>query len=173
MLRPGGVWINYYVVGPDDGDELVLARFPTDDGAATGELAELSTRARFERFAHDFRREEGDQIVWRSVMIDDDERVELRRADLYDFLAKKDYLASWYSEAHERFCFFSPADWVELLEAGGFVCTRETRPIQNPWLIENRFAPAAQVFRRGPDGVLVPDEWSWTNVLLVAEKPTE
>ncbi|WP_454299691.1 class I SAM-dependent methyltransferase [Salana multivorans] len=173
MLRPGGVWINYDVVGPDDGDELVLARFPTDDGAATGELAELSTRARFERFAHDFRRKEGDQIAWRSVMVDDDEHVELRRADLYDFLAKKDYLASWYSEAHERFCFFSPADWVELLEAGGFVCTRETRPIQNPWLIENRFAPAAQVFRRGPDGVLVPDEWSWTNVLLVAEKPTE
>ena len=23
----------------------------------------------------------------------------------------------------------------------------------------------------GADGTLVPDEWSWTNVLLIAEKP--
>ena len=49
--------------------------------------------------------------------------------------------------------------------------TRDTRPIRNPWLIENRFAPAARVYRQDDDGTLVPDEWSWTNVLLIAEKP--
>jgi hypothetical protein len=105
--------------------------------------------------------------------------VELRRADLYDFLAKKDYVDSWLSEAHERFCFFSPGEWTSLLERHGFVCTTDSRPIRNPWLIENRFDPAAQVFRRAnasdtdkaATDDLIPDDWSWTNVLLVAEKP--
>lgn len=172
MLRPGGVWINYDVVGPDNGDELVWAQFTTDDGAGHGDLQELSTRARFERFVHDFRREEGDGFTYRPVSVEGTEYAELRRSDLYDFLAKKDYLDSWYSEAHERFCFFSPSDWVSLLEHTGFVCTPDTRPIQNPWLIENRFSPAATVLRRQADELLVPDTWSWTNVLLVAEKPS-
>ena len=50
--------------------------------------------------------------------------------------------------------------------------TSHTRPIRNPWLIETRFAPAATVYRQSADGVLIEDEWSWTNVLLVAEKST-
>ena len=74
---------------------------------------------------------------------------------------------SWFSEAHERFCFFSPDGWREEVEKAGFHCTPDTHGVRNPWLIENRFAPAAEVF--GLD--LVPDPWSWTNVLLVAEKP--
>ncbi|WP_130874227.1 hypothetical protein [[Pseudopropionibacterium] massiliense] len=39
--------------------------------------------------------------------------------------------------------------------------------MRNPWLVENRFTPATEVFATD----LVPDDWSWTNVLLVAEKP--
>ena len=98
--------------------------------------------------------------------------IELRltRGDLYEFLAKKDYVDSWYSEAHEKFCFFTPDEWVRLLEDAGFACTDKTRPIRNPWLIDNRFSPAAEVFRQ-TDAGLVPDDWSWTNILLVAEKP--
>ena len=77
---------------------------------------------------------------------------------------------SWHSEAHEKFCFFTPGEWVRLLEDTGFACTDKTRPIRNPWLIDNRFSPAAEVFRQ-TDAGLVPDDWSWTNILLVAEKP--
>ncbi|WP_185975605.1 class I SAM-dependent methyltransferase [Tessaracoccus rhinocerotis] len=171
MLRPGGVWINYDVVGPDDPDREVLVRFTTDDGADAGELAELSSRARFERFAQDFRAEEGERISHQVVHVDGVEHVRLTRRALYEFLAKKDYVDSWLSEAHEAFCFYSPQDWVQVLEAAGFRCTDDTRGVRNPWLLENRFAPAAQVFTVGEDGALVPEEWSWTNVLLVAEKP--
>ena len=57
-----------------------------------------------------------------------------------------------------------------MLEDTGFACTDKTRPIRNPWLIDNRFSPAAEVFRQ-TDAGLVPDDWSWTNILLVAEKP--
>lgn len=171
MLRPGGVWINYDVVGPDGGDEEVLVRFATGDGADIGELAQLSSWARFERFARDFRAEEGDGISFATEVVDGVEHVRLTRGALYEYLAKKDYVDSWFSEAHEVFCFYSPGDWVRVLEAAGFSCTADSRGIQNPWLIENRFAPAAEVYRRGEGGALVRDEWSWTNVLLVAQKP--
>lgn len=171
MLRPGGVWINYDVVGPDGRDDPVLVRFATGDGSDAGALAELSSRARFTRFAEDFRRDEGDGIRYETLVIDGVEYVRLRRAALYEYLAKKDYLDSWDSEAHEAFCFFSPADWTDLLTRTGFACTPDTRGVRNPWLIEHRFAPAAQVFVQDASGALVPDEWSWTNVLLVAERP--
>jgi len=181
MLRPGGVWINYDVVGPDNGDGLVLARFATDDGLDSGpdsgpdsgSVRDLSTRARFERFVHDFRHTEGDGMTYRTISVAGEELCEMRRADLYDFLAKKDYVDSWLSEAHERFCFFSPAQWGALLESNGFVVTSDTRPIQNPWLLENRFSQGVEVFVAGVDGELVPDPWSWTNVLLVAQKPLD
>lgn len=173
MLRPGGVWINYDVVGPDGRDEPVLAEFTDDDGLPEGDLKDLSTRARFEKFARDFRRDEGDGIAYEPVTVDGRELVRLTRGALYEFLAKKDYLDSWYSEAHEKFCFFSPDEWIALLESNGFVMTRDTRPIQNPWLIEHRFAPAARVFTQDEEGRVVPEDWSWTNVLLVAEKPAD
>lgn len=171
MLRPGGVWINYDVVGPDRGDEMVVAEFTVTDGAEDGELRDLSTRARFERFVHDFRHDEGDGISYESVPFDGRDLVRLKRSALYEFLAKKDYVDSWYSEAHERFCFFSPSDWADQLETTGFELAPSSHPVQNPWLIEHRFAPAVKVFVEDEEGGLVPDDWSWTNVLLVAEKP--
>lgn len=171
MLRPGGVWINYDVVGPDAGDDLVVAEFTVTDGLEDGELGDLSSRARFDRFVHDFRHDEGDGISCEPIPFDGRDLIRLKRSALYEFLAKKDYVDSWFSEAHETFCHFEPADWVALLEQTGFEVTPQTRPIQNPWLIENRFAPAAHVYVEDDEGGLVPDEWSWTNILLVARKP--
>lgn len=171
MLRPGGVWINYDVVGPDLGEESVLVRFTAADGAPEGELNGLSSLARFERFAKDFRAVEGDGITFTEVIVDGINYFQMTRSALYEYLAKKDYVDSWYSEAHEKFCFFSPNQWVGLVQQAGFSCTADTRAIRNQWLIENRFAPAAEVFRQSETG-LVQDDWSWTNVLLVAEKPS-
>jgi len=183
MLAPGGVYINYDVVGPDDKDAVVYALLTDDDGEnpedvandleggqLTEWLASLSTKARFRRFAQDFRASEGDKIEYTFETIDDREYAVLRRADLCDFLAKKDYIDSWTSEMHERFCFFEHADWVELLESVGFEVAAGTEAIQNPWLIENRFAPAAQVFTMH-DNQLVLEPQPVTNTLLVMKKP--
>ncbi len=79
---------------------------------------------------------------------------------LYEFLVGKDYVDSWFSEAHGRFCFFFPDDWREAVERAGFRCTPDTHGMQNPWLIENLFALAAVEFGLDP--------WS---VLLVTGKP--
>ena len=94
----------------------------------------------------------------------------LRYGDLCDFLAKKDYLQSWHSEMHERFCFWSYSDWVNALEEVGFVLAEGSGPKRNDWLIENRFAPAAKVFEKQKEG-FVAKEPPITNVLLVAYKP--
>ena len=186
MLEPGGVYINYDVVGPNGKDDEVYVRFTEDDGKNPADISNeltghelsvwlsgLSTLARFRRFAQDFRAVEGDTMTYRTETIDGDEYLVMRRADLCDFLAKKDYVDSWPSEMHERFCFFEHSDWVALLEAVGFELDSASRAVQNPWLIENRFAPAAVVYTKQSDGSLRAAPQPVTNTLLVAQKPED
>lgn len=83
---------------------------------------------------------------------------------LYEFLVGKDYVDSWFSEAHGRFCFFSPDEL-----AGGSGEGRFPLHTGHP----RRAEPMVdrEPFRPGGGGVRprsVPDPWS---VLLVAEKP--
>lgn len=184
MLAPGGVYINYDVVGPDQKDKLVYVRFTNTDGenpenvfpdTEPSKLSEflrsLSTKARFRRFASDFRSAEKDEITVRTEIIDDTEYTVLRNADLCDFLAKKDYTDSWVSEMHERFCYFEHKDWLTLLKEVGFEIESGTEAKQNPWLIENRFKPAAKVYEKSSDGVLIEMDQPVTNTLLIARKP--
>lgn len=186
MLAPGGTYINYDVVGPDDGDEMVYVKFRDDDGDNPQDvmcvpdsvslqewLISLSTAARFRRFRHDFRRDEGDTIVACEELVEGVSYIKLRRADLCEFLAKKDYTASWTSEMHERFCFFDHATWVEYLEAAGFEVSAESRAIQNPWLLEHRFMPAADVYVMNKGSLTRDETVPNTNTLLIARKPVE
>jgi SAM-dependent methyltransferase len=183
ITAPGGVYINYDVVGPTDKDKIVYARFTDDDGENPDDvfpevsgtkladfLRTLSTKARFRRFVKDFRAQEGDQIEVNYETIKEEEYAVLRHADLCDFLAKKEYFNSWPSEMHERFCFWEYADWVAALEAVGFEIGEGSELKQNEWLIKNRFAPSAKVYQH-VDGKLIEVEQPVTNVLLVARKP--
>lgn len=183
ILAPGGVYINYDVVAPNNKDQEVYALIVDTDGdnpedlypsiepyELPGFLRTLSSKARFLRFIQDFRAEEGDGIAVRFEIIDDKEYAVLRYGDLCDFLAKKDYLNSWLSEMHERFCFWEYSDWLAVLREVGFTIHEGSELKTNPWLIENRFAPAATVYRR-IDGALEPlAEPPATNVLLIATK---
>lgn len=181
---PGGVYINYDVVGPNDKDAIVYALLTDTDGenpenlfpeisdeAVPDLIRSLSTKSRFKRFVHDFRREEGDQIEVRYETINGQEYAILRNADLCDFLAKKDYTQSWLSEMHERFCFWEYSDWVNAVKTVGFEVAEGSEAKQNSWLIENRFAPAAKVYRKAENGELQEMPAPITNILLVAKKP--
>lgn len=183
MLAQGGVYINYDVVGPSDREREVYVVFTRSDGdnpddlrwdlegqELAGFLATLSTEARFRRFERDFRHDEGDGIKARRDIIDGVEYTVLTRGDLCEFLAKKDYLSSWKSEMHEKFCFLSHNEWQQLLIDAGFEIATGTQSIQNPWLIENRFAPAAKVYAL-EDNLLNELSQPETNTLLVALKP--
>lgn len=185
ITAPGGVYINYDVAAPEDKDQEVHVVFTDTDGEnpetvfpdieeyeLEGFLQTLSTKSRFERFVQDFRATEGDQITVRYEVIDGHEYAVLRYGDLCDFLAKKDYLQSWHSEMHERFCFWSYNDWKKALTDVGFTLAEGSEPKRNEWLIENRFAPAAKVFALQGE-VLVEKEPPITNVLLIAQKPFE
>lgn len=184
ILAPGGVYINYDVLGPHEKDTIVYALLNDADGETPDELypdipdeqlpdflRSLSTKARFGRFVKDFRAKEGDQIVASTEIIDGKEYVVVRYADFCDFLAKKDYANSWLSEMHERFCFWEYNDWEAALKEVGFEIADGSEAKQNPWLIENRFAPAAKVFKK-EDAGLVEMPQPVTNVLLVARKPS-
>jgi len=182
MLAPGGVYINYDVVGPDDRTKEVYFAPNTHDGENPEDLrwelegaelatflGALSTAARFKRFEHDFRHDEGDGISARREAVEGTEYVVLSHGDLCEFLAKKDYLTSWKSEMHEKFCFYSHAEWCKVLEEAGFIITSASRAITNPWLIENRFIPAGNVYELR-DGRLIAVSPPTTNTLLIAQK---
>ena len=110
-------------------------------------------------------------IAVREQTIEGVSYVVLRRSDLCEFLAKKDYLDSWQSEMHERFCFFSHQEWVEYLKRVGFEVTTQSRAITNEWLIENRFAPAADVYVMSDETLTRDQSAPTTNTLLIARKP--
>jgi SAM-dependent methyltransferase len=183
ILAPGGVYINYDVVGPDNKDKIVYALLTDTDGdnpdnlypdsdtsSQPAFLSSLSTKARFKRFVTDFRKDEGDQIAVAYEMIDDQEYAVVRHADLCDFLAKKDYVNSWTSEMHERFCFWEYNEWLSAVQEVGFDIADGTIAKQNTWLIEHRFAPAAKVYTKEGD-ILKDVEQPVTNILLIAKKP--
>jgi SAM-dependent methyltransferase len=184
MLAPGGIYINYDVVGPhererevyflpahDDGDNPENMQWELEGDALAQFLGTLSTAARLERFVRDFRHDEGDGIHVGYELIDGNEYAVLTHGDLCEFLAKKDYLTSWKSEMHEKFCFYSHDEWCRALETAGFEITANSRSITNPWLIEHRFSPAGKVYAR-TDGALVALDPPPTNTLLIARKPS-
>ena len=173
---PGGVWINSDVCGPDEPDRTVLLRLSTSDGAnpaaARTDLGRLdreevsryvgglSTRARLDQFAVDFRF----PLPYEAV---DEDSVRIRLADAMDFLTRKDYVDSWLSEAHEQFCGLSYGDWAALLREVGFELAQPSHAWSNRWIVDNRLSPVAQLST--VDGE--PLTWPVTHVLLVARRP--
>jgi SAM-dependent methyltransferase len=170
---PGGVWINSDVCGPDGRDRPVVLRLDRTDGdnpdAPRTDLAELpsievakyvsglSTRARLDQFAVDYRF----PLAYKPVTGDS---VELALGDAMDYLTRKDYTDNWLSEAQEQFCGLEFADWKALLTDVGFEVDAASRGWRNDWIIEHRIAPVASL----DDGRL---DWPVTHVLLVARRP--
>ena len=136
-------------------------RLSTSDGSASSpDVAALSTRARFDRFAADF----AFPFSYSAV---GDETVRLSLGDAMDYLTRKDYTANWESETREQFCGLEFADWKALLADVGFEVDPVSRAYRNDWIVENRLAPVAALST--PDGR--PFEWPVTHVLLVARRP--
>jgi len=152
---PGGVWINSDVCGPTGKNRTVHLRLSTVDN-----VGGMSTRARLDEFARDYRFPFPFAVV-------DDETVELRLADAMDFLTRKDYLDNWLSECHEQFCGMEYADWLALLTDVGFEVDPVSRAWRNDWIVEHRLDPVASLST--VDGQPLP--WPETHVLLVARRP--
>jgi hypothetical protein len=185
-----GCWLNSDVIGPDEPQTEVWMWLNDGDGrnedwqrAFDGNqrdlcreyLEDLSTYARFLRFARDFRHEEGYSLAFREESRGGKRFVSLRLSDACEFLSKKDYTDNWQSEMHETFCFWTFGDWRAAVERVGFRVHPASRAYVNPWLVENRYRGKAELFNRtsargGRGEELVPREYPVTNMLLVAEK---
>jgi SAM-dependent methyltransferase len=173
---PGGVWVNSDVCGPDGRDRTVHLRLSTSDGTNPARprddlvgldrdevsryVAGLSTRARLDQFAADYR-------FPLPLRAHPDGTVELSLADAMDFLTRKDYVDNWLSECHEQFCGLEYADWTTLLSEVGFEIDPVSRAWRNDWIVEHRLAPVAELST--VDAAPVP--WPATHVLLVARRP--
>ncbi|BCJ64246.1 class I SAM-dependent methyltransferase [Polymorphospora rubra] len=175
---PGGVWINSDVCGPDGRDRPVRLRLSTSDGANPArprtDLAELpaaevaayvgglSTRARLDQFAVDYRFPFAHRPVEGRP-----ETAELAFDAAMDFLTRKDYVDNWLSETQEQFCGLEYADWKALLTDVGFEVDAASGAYRNDWIVTNRLTPVAELST--PDGG--PIEWPVTHVLSVARRP--
>ena len=181
-LAPGGVWINRDVIGPKNGDHQVYMQLNDQDGYnesfdtefdnatdLANYLDQLSTYTRFKRFAQDFRRKENDQIKHSEVIIDGRVYIKLALKDAAEFMLTKDYTDNWYSEMHERFCFWSISDWKNHLEEAGFRVDSNSTDYTNPWIAENRFRDKVELFEL-VDSKLQRLDYPPTNALIVARK---
>lgn len=187
QTRPGGRLLIRDVVGPvqkerpvflwlndaDGSNEDLHAAFATS-AALAAHLEQLSTHARFLRFARDFR-----HPIDASTPIQGPggKGFLLPLADAVEFITKKDYTANWASEMHERFAFWDFDEWKAALTVAGFrVLENPNQPVQssrvysNPWIAEKRwqgkvalYAPAGHGWEALP--------WPPTTIVLAGEKP--
>ena len=153
------------MVGPEDRLDAVLLRCDADDGADDGPVEALNTRARFERFARDFR---AAPFTYRARDVDGETLFELRLQDAVEFMTKKDYLENWSSEMHEAFAFWSLRDWQAALREAGFAVVQGTRDYVNPWIVEHRWTGSVQLL--DPE-TLAPRPYPVTTMVLVGEAP--
>jgi len=174
QTRPGGVWINADVCGPDEPDTVVEFDLDITDGErdtddrptaelddAPAYLGQLSTWDRWIRFTTDFRAAEREPVEWELVT---NGTARATRRVLYEFLSKKDYVDNWLSEMHERFCALAYADWLELAADAGFAIAPGSRSYRNEWIVENRFRPVCSV--RTLTGE--PEDFGVTHLVLAA-----
>jgi SAM-dependent methyltransferase len=165
-LAPGGVWVNRDVVGPFDKEKEVLMWLNGSDGTDSGDLASLSTAARFYKFSQDFRKHEGYKVQFTEVSINNTAYVRLSLRDAAEFLSRKDYTDNWESEMHETFCFWDFNEWKGQLTSVGFKIHADSKVFVNPWIVENRLKGKAELFTLR-NGELVPEEYPVTTMILV------
>jgi SAM-dependent methyltransferase len=175
---PGGVWVCSDVLGPVEGDRPVhlaldgtgVGAEPTDLGGwSTPDVAAhvdaLSPAERLVQFAQDFPALSGGACDVRWVA---DGVAELSLRAAAEFVYTRDYVDSWLSECHERFCDMTWPDWVALLEGVGFEVEPVSGSWRNEWLVENRLSVGAAL-RDAATGD--PVDWPDTHVTFVARRP--
>jgi SAM-dependent methyltransferase len=180
-LAPGGVWINRDVVGPENKDRIVLMKLNETDGRNTdfdktfttredlaAYLQGLSTSARFNRFALDFRKKEKYTLNYEPVTIQGENYIRLSLRDACEFMSRKDYTDNWESEMHETFCFWDFNEWKQHLTAVGFRIAEPSQAYTNEWIVKNRLFNKVALFT--DDAVRKPIDYPVTNMLMLAVK---
>jgi len=143
-------------------------------------LNQLSTYARFRRFAREYLAERlgrENNIEYEEETISGRRYAVLRLKDAIEFMTKKDYTGNWYSELNEEFAFWDFGQHKQALTQAGFKIIENpnephlgSREYTNPWIVANRWQGKVALYTL-KDSSLKPMEYPVTNVVLVAEKP--
>lgn len=197
QTRPGGHLIIRDVVGPQDKEQEVYMRLEHRDGsnediyaafedaeALAQHLAQLSTYARFKRFARDFLNGATDAhdgreratFAYREVVVHGDRCAVLSLRYAAEFLSKMDYVDNWESEMHEEFAFWDFSQWKTALAAAGFRLVENpnapdsgSRVYTSAWIVQNRWQGRVALYRKSY-ARLESFPYPPTNIVLVGEK---
>lgn len=149
------------VVGPVLPDREVYMSLNQDDGLSEGDIRQLSTYARFFRFAQDF--------IPRRIsfeLVEDKRLIKLSIRDAYEFISKMSYVDNWQSEMHEEFGFYSFEEWKSKLISHGFRIVPGSQEFSNPYIIEKKYKGKVSLYDMEMKEVNYPH----TNMILVGEK---
>ena len=168
QLRTGGVIIiRDFVIPP--GPERVYIDLPQNDGSNAGSTKELSSVALFELFAQ----------TWRSSVnpagpvtfsrlkspLAGFARFEVTPRVAAEFVLRKDYRADWDTEVLEEYTYLSQFQFEEAFRSRGLRVVT-SRPLWNPWIVQNRFKDKFYLYDLNNDLLPYPP----TNYLIVGEK---
>jgi SAM-dependent methyltransferase len=205
QTRPGGTLVVRDVTGfaerdrpvfmaarRDDGSPCAGGRVEDADRGSPGELSQLSTYAKFKRFAQDFQADlraqgrggAGPAVVYEEATVDGLPGFRLARwQDGVEFLTKMTYTDNWTSEMNEAFAFWSLDEWKQALNRAGFAVVedaaeprRGTHAYLSAWRVAHDFTgpdgiPRVAFYAEGAAG-LAPLPLPPTNMVLVGRRPT-
>jgi len=168
QLKTGGVIIIRDFVIPD-GPEQVHLDLPETNGSEDGSVGELSTAALFELFARNWRSSVNrDAPVPYTRMKSPRHgfvRYELGLRAASEFVLRKDYRADWETEILEEYTYLTQSRFEEAFRSRGLRIVT-SRPLWNPWIVQNRFEGKFHLSHIGGGPLPFPP----TNYLIVGEK---
>lgn len=168
QLKTGGVIIVRDFVIPD-GPERVHLDLPAADGSEAGDVAGLSSAALFERFAREWRSSVNRDAPVPFTRSESPRpgfvRYEVALRAAAEFVLRKDYRADWATEVLEEYTYLSQTQFEEAFRSRGLRIVT-SRPLWNPWIVQNRFEGKFHLSDLGGSPLPFPP----TNYLIVGEK---
>jgi hypothetical protein len=168
QLKTGGVIIIRDFVIPN-GPEMVWLELPEANISDAGGVSELSTAALFELFAGNWRSSQNPDGPIPLIRLKSERsgfvRYELSLRAATEFVLRKDYRADWDAEILEEYTYLSQSEFEEAFRARGLRIVT-SRPLWNPWIVQNRFENKFYLSSLDGQGLPFPP----TNYLIVGEK---
>src|SRR3989338_2241845 len=166
QLTKNGRIIIRDVLGPDKGDSEILMELNEKNGSVHGDVKNLSTYSRLDRFSKDFNQE---RIKFKPVKMNGKNLINLKLRDAYEFISKMNYVENWQSEMHEEFGFWDFNDWRKVLEKAGFKIVPGSREFKSDYIIKNHYDGKVILYK--PKGKeLIRIDYTSTNMILAGEK---
>ncbi len=166
QLAPEGRIIIRDVVGPENGNDIVYLELNEKDGKFKGEIKEISTYAKFQKFIKDFIPR---KIKFKEKKVNNKKLIETTLQDAYEFISKMNYTDNWDSEMHEEFGFWSFSNWKKQLKKIGFEVVEGSRSFKSQYIIEKMYKGKVRIYKKIKN-YLVLQDYPPTNMILVGEK---